>query len=243
MSLDDLPLEVVLDELASTYETVAALPPVVPDPGGRKPGKPGSRVPPGVTEIIDADEHDRAVAEVDSWAEFVAHVLIDEEPGIGKVPDHTPGRLRLAARWADRIENHPDEMLRYALCFDAVEHLRMMRRLARRHDRVVRTGSPCLVVTCPGTYEAVIDGPGFDGDLVCSNPACRDRVGHEQWSRWGARSEWVTVERAARLLNVSEDLVRQWAKRRHWRRKGEGRNVRYKTEDVTGKNETEEQSA
>lgn len=230
MTLDDVPLHAVLDDMAETYELVAALPPVLSETGARRPGKPGSRVPPGVSEILDVEEYDRTVTEVDSWAEFVVHVLIDEEPGIGKVSDSTPGRLRLAARWADKIENHPDEMLRYALGYDAVEHLKALRRLARRHNRTVRTGSACLRITCKGQYEAVIDGPELDGDLVCS--VCGDRVPPERWHQWSSRSEWVTVAHAARMLGISENAARIRAHREQWRRTGTGRDVRYATEDV-----------
>ena len=230
MSLDDLPLDIVLNEAATTYETLAALPPTASPIGARRPGKPGSKVPPGVNEILDAEEYETTITAVDDWAEYLAHHLLDIEPGIGRAPDHTPGRLRLAARWTDKLEQEPDLLARYAFKFDAVEHLKMLRRLVRRNNRVVRTGSACLNITCKGQYEAVIDGPDIDGDLVCSH--CKDRVPAEQWSRWGAQSEWVTVARAARILGISETAVRQRASRGNWARKGEGREVRYRTADV-----------
>lgn len=231
MSLDDLPLDIVLNEAATTYETLAALPPTASPIGARRPGKPGSKVPPGVNEILDAEEYTTTITAVDDWAEYLAHHLLDIEPGIGRVPDSTPGRLRLGARWTDKLEQEPDLLARYAFKFDAVEHLKMLRRLVRRNNRIVRTRSACLNITCKGTYEAVIDGPDLDGDLVCSH--CKDRVPAEQWSRWGARSQWVTVEHAANMLGISETAVRQRASRGNWRRRGEGREVRYRTEDVT----------
>ena len=231
MSLDDLPLDVVLNETADAYETLAALPPTASDTGGRRPGKPGSKVPPGVNEILDIEEHQTTITAVDDWALYLAHHLLDIEPGIGRIPNSTPGRLRLAARWTDKLEAEPDMFARYAFAYDAVEHLKVLRRLVKRNNRIVRTVSACLNVACKGAYEAVIDGPDIDGDLVC--PACKDRVPADQWSRWGARSEWVTVTHSARMLGISETAVRQRASRGGWRRRGEGREVRYRTEDVT----------
>lgn len=228
--MDNLPLHVVLDETATTYETVACLPPVVERASGKASGKPGSRMPPGMSEVIDRDEYQRAVDEVDEWAEFVAHVLIDEVPGIGSVPDSTPGRLRLAARWADRLEGHDDVMLRYAVQDDARKHLATMRRLARRGTRRVRTHSACMDVTCTGAYVAVIDGPDTTDELVCSR--CGDRVSRDVWEKWGSQAEWVTVEHAANLLGVSVQAVRQRASRGGWRRQGVGREVRYHMDDI-----------
>ena len=232
MTLDDMPLSVVLTELADAYETVAALPPVAALVGGRAPGKPGSKVPPGMSEVLDADEHERAISDTDEWALYVAHHLLDVEPGIGSVPDSTPGRLRLASRWAEVLRDEPDLMARYAFESDSRALLTTLRRLSRRGTRRVRTESPCLDVTCAGQYLADIDGPAADGDLVCSR--CGDRVAHEQWSRWGARVEWVTVEHAMNLLGVQTKMaVYQRAKREGWRRQGEGREVRYHVEDIT----------
>jgi len=221
-------LSTVLDETADTYETVAALAPTVERITGKTAGgKPGSRMPPGMAEVLDVDEYQRAVDDVDSWALYIAHHLLDTVPGIGSVPDSTPGRLRLAARWADRLENEPDVMARYAFASDARDHLATMRRLARRGTRRVRTHSACLDVTCRGEYIAEITGAG---DLVCSS--CGEKVPQEQWERWGTRTEWVTVEHAANMLGISAQAVRQRASRGGWRRRGEGREVKYWAEDV-----------
>ena len=229
---DNLPLNVVLDETADAYETVASLPPVVERGTGKASGKPGSRMPPGMSEVLDHDEYQRAVDEVDSWALYVAHHLLDVVPGIGSVPDSTPGRLRLAARWSERLSDEPDLMARYAFESDAREHWAAMRRLSRRGTRRVRTESPCLDITCVGRYVVTLDGPDADGGLVCTR--CGDKVPREQWERWGARTEWVTVEHAANMLGVSVMAVRQRASRGGWRRRGEGREVRYWAEDVDG---------
>ncbi|GAA1992804.1 hypothetical protein GCM10009718_33140 [Isoptericola halotolerans] len=232
MTLDELPLGTVLDELASTYETVASLPAVVERIGGASTGKPGSKLPPGMSETLDVDEHERAVHELDEWAEFVGHVLLDEGLA-GPVPDSTPGRLRFAATWSTVVENHPDIMLRYALQQDAREHLVTMRRLSRRGTRKVRTESACMDVACTGQFVATIDGPEVDGYIVCDR--CGMRVEKDVWERWGSRSEWITVERAMTILGVTtKQAVWQRAKRGKWRRQGDGRHVRYHAEDVRG---------
>lgn len=230
MSLDDVPFAVVLAELADAYETVAALPPVVERIDAGVPSRPGSRVPPGAAAVLDEDEYTTAVRSLDEWAEYVAHVVLDEVPGVGSVPDSTPARLRLASRWTDAL--WADRFLGYALEYDAREHLVTMRRLSKRGTRTVRTGSHCLIVTCAGEYIATIDGPGdVDGDLVCS--ACGDRVSKDTWERWGSRTEWVTVEHAMAILGVAtKQAVYQRAKRERWRRQGEGRSVRYHAGDV-----------
>jgi hypothetical protein len=230
--MTDTPLEAVLNETADAYETVASLPPVVERiPGKTSGGKPGSQMPPGMSEVLDVDEYERAVREVDEWALYVAHHLLDTVPGIGTVPDTTPGRLRLAARWADRLENEPDVMARYAFATDALEHRAAMRRLARRGTRRVKTHSACLDVTCTGQYVATLEGVEASGELVCDR--CGDRVPHETWERWGTRTEWVSVESAMRMLGVeTKQAVWSRAKREKWRRRGEGREVRYLAEDV-----------
>ncbi|MFB7798949.1 hypothetical protein [Isoptericola sp. NPDC056134] len=231
MSLDDMPLSTVLTELAETYETVVALGVAAVTAGGKATGKPGSRVPPGMSEVMDTDEFERAVREVDEWALYVGHHLLDVEPGIGSVPDSTPGRLRLAARWADMLSGDPDLMARYAFEGDARSMLTTMRRLSRRGTRRVRTGSACLTVTCPGQYVARIDEP--DGDIECST--CHDRVSYDHWSRWGSQQQWVTVEHAANMAGTTVAAVKVRAHRQGWRRTGTGRDVKYNADDVMGR--------
>jgi len=232
VSLDALPLSAVLDETATTYETVASLPPVVERVAtARNSGKPSSQPPPGASDLLDMDEYHRAVNAVDDWALFLAHLLVDEVDGIGSVPDSTPGRLRLASRWADRLENHDDAGLRYAIGLDAREHLIVLRRLSKRGTRVVRTNSACLNVACTGEYVATIAGPEVvDGALVCSG--CGQTIPREQWERWGAQAEWVTPERAANMLGITRAAVWQRAAREGWRRSGTRRTTRYHADDV-----------
>jgi hypothetical protein len=121
-------------------------------------------------------------------------------------------------------------MARYAFATDALEHRAAMRRLARRGTRRVRTHSACLDVTCTGQYVATLEGAQASSELVCDR--CGDRVPHETWERWGTRTEWVSVEHAANMLGISVQAVRQRASRGGWRRRGEGREVRYWAEDV-----------
>ena len=95
MSLESLDLRDRILELAERYETVVALDVTVTEaPAGRT--KPGSRVPPGAQEMLDADEIDRAVTATDEWAEFMAHVQARDPQGAdrGAVP---AGRVRRAA--------------------------------------------------------------------------------------------------------------------------------------------------
>ena len=232
MSIDTLPLTDVLAETATLYETVAALPSVVERVEvARHSGKPSSQPPPGAADLLDMDEYHRAVTDVDEWALFLAHVLVDEVDGIGSVPDGTPGRLRLASRWADKLEAHDDTHLRYAIGLDAREHLVVLRRMSKRGTRVVNTRSACLSVSCPGTFVATIAGPDVDDDLVCDR--CGSRVPRDQWERWGSRAEWVTPERAASILGISKAAVWQRASREDWRRTGTHRDVRYHRDDVT----------
>lgn len=232
MSIDTLPLTDVLAETATLYETVAALPSVVERvEAARNSSKPGSKPPPGASDLLDMDEYHRAVTAVDDWALFLAHVLVDEVEGIGSVPDGTPGRLRLASRWADRLEAHDDVHLRYAIGLDAREHLAMLRRVSKRGTRVVHTKSACIDPSCRGQYSATIAGPDVvDGALVCSH--CGERVPRERWERWGTKAEWITAEHAARLLGLTVHAVWQRAKREEWRRTGTHRATRYHKEDV-----------
>ena len=231
MTPDAMPLADVLDETATAYETVAALPTVVERvDAARSTGKPGSQPPPGAQDALDADEHARAVTAVDEWALFLARLLVDEVDGLGAVPGSTPGRLRLASRWAEHLEHHDDLMLRYAVGLDAREHLVTLRRLARRGTRVVRTTSACMDVSCRGEYVATIAGAEASSDLVCSS--CGQRVPQESWERWGARVEWITPQRAASILGIPVSTVRVWAHRYGWDRQGTGRAVRYLFADV-----------
>jgi ribosomal protein S27E len=231
MTLDDIPLDVVLTETAELYETVASLPAVVERAGAKVPSVPGSRMPPGMAEVLDVDEHQRALTELDDWALYVAHHLLDVEPGIGSVPDSTPGRLRLAARWAGTLSTDPDEFARYDFELVARDHLVTMRRLSRRGTRSVPT-TACLDVSCDGTYVATIAGADASDEIRCAR--CGDVVPRETWERWGARSEWVSVERAAGMLGVSVAATKMRASRGKWRRTGTGRDVRYLAEDVRG---------
>jgi hypothetical protein len=231
VSLDTLPLSVVLDETATLYETVAALPSVVERVrAARSSGKPGSQPPPGAGDLLDMDEYHRALHAVDEWALFLAHMLVDEIEGIGSVPASTPGRLRLASRWSEHLEQHADAHLRYAIGLDAREHLAVMRRMSKRGTRVVKTTSPCMDVACRGEYLATIAGPGTSDDLACSK--CGARVPQEQWERWGSRTEWVTPARVASMLSIPVSTVRVWAHRYAWDRQGTGREVKYLAADV-----------
>ena len=218
-----------LIELARLYETVASLD---VEPGlSVDATKPGSRVPPGVQEILDDDEVTRALQALADWAEFCVHVLADETGY--RSPELAPARLRAVAQ----IENvthfleHPDQFLAIAWCDDLREHLGTMRHLAKRGARPIRTHSACLDITCAGEYVAHPHGTDATDDLVCSG--CGDRVGWEVWHKWGSQSPWITVEHAMRILKVDSKMaVYSRAKREGWRRQGQGKTVRYHRDDV-----------
>lgn len=231
-SPDSMPLADVLAETATCYETAVTLGPVEQVPSARARAVAQSAPPPGVLEVLEDDEQHRAVTALDDWAGFVAHVLTDEVDGLGSVPATTPGRLRLASRWAEHLEDHDDVMLRYAIGLEAREHLVIFRRLSRRGTRTVPTRSACMDVACRGTYVATIAGPGTTDELVCDR--CGQRVPPEQWQRWGSRTAWITPEHAARLLGCSVQAVWQRASRGAWRRTGERRDTRYHRDDVMG---------
>jgi hypothetical protein len=228
----------IFEQLAESYERVASLPDVNLDAGGRISGKPGSRVPPGASTLLDADEYRRAVNAVDVYALYVVNVLIDEVPGIGSVPDETPGRLRVASRWAAELRGLPPQLW-YSVWADARDRLADMRRLERRGTRQVRTESACLTITCAGTYVAEQE-PDEERDWVLICSGCGDKVSSDVFSRWGARTEWITVDRAMTLLGVTRQGVYQRAKREKWRRRGgQGRDVRYHVGDIMDREERE----
>lgn len=226
-----------LRELAEHYETVASLD-LTPDPSGVR-GVPGSRVPPGAQAILDADEVGRVIGEVDAWAEFLVHVLVDERMEIGGSAHvqaaATPGRLRYAGDRADHFLDHDDELLRLAFADDLHEHLKAMRRLSKRALRFVRTGMACQDPTCTGQYVSALPRAGQQADGAITCDRCKHQVPHSVWSSWPrARVEWVTVEHAARIAGVSVPAVKMRASRLKWRRQGTGREVRYHVADVRG---------
>lgn len=228
-NLESLAVRDDLLELAAKYETVATLDVVPSGPVGRS--APGSRVPPGMQEILDADEINRVLLAVDDWAEFLAHVLIDDLEAV--VPDTTPARVRAAAEHADHFVNHEDELLAVSFLDELHDHLRAVRRLAGRGVRHIRTGMRCP--HCDGhLYSPLGDGESGDGALRCDKDA-RHQVPFIVWSTQPrARVKFITVEHAAHRLGTTNNAVRILASRRHWRRVGTGRDVRYLIDDVDG---------
>jgi len=219
-----------LRELADHYETVAAADPA--SQAGGATSKPGPRLPPGAMEMLDADEVRRALEPVDEWAEFCVHVLVDECDI--QAPDWTPGRLRTIGEHVAHFLGHDDVMLALSFVDDLREHLRALRRLARRGVRIVRTGMACQDPTCLGQYMSALPHAGHGDDAIeCER--CHHRVPHSVWSGWPrARVEWVTVEHAARIAGTTVAAVKMRASRGKWRRTGSGADVRYNIHDVRG---------
>lgn len=216
-------------ELAERYEQVAALDPLEVAEGLR--ASLGPRVPPGVQTFLDADEIAEALATVDRFARFAGHALVDALDAL-VLPDPTPARLRAIA--ADVGVLLDDARLGLDLDDEVRDLLRLMRRLARRAQRNIRTGIACQDPTCRGQLTAPVGGPDrHDDALACDR--CGRRVPFTVWSGWPrARVTYVTVEHAARLAGTTVVAVKQRASRQHWRRIGTGRDVRYHVEDVRG---------
>jgi len=222
-----------LREMADDYETVAALDRVSVVEGVRT--RPGSRVPPGAQEVLDADETSRALAQVDEWADFMARVLLDEadDPTL-TIPDSTPARLRLVGDHITVLLQIDDPLMVATELGPAgtLDVLRStMRHLAHRGERVIQTGRRCQEGACTGR---LVSRETSDGALVCDRDA-RHVVPWSVWSSWPRmRVQWITVEHAARMLGTTVAAVKMRASRGQWRRVGTGRDVRYSVDDVRG---------
>ena len=214
--------------LATLYETVAALEPVHPEPVRMTPA---SRVPPGMGEIIDADEVTRALIAVDEDAESWAHIILDASGGV--VPDSTPARLRWVGDRIGAILEDPDPLLVLSVLDDLHDRRKVLRRLSRRTVRVIRTGMRCQV-GCGGQYVSPLgSGEKHEGAIRCGR--CGHRVDFAVWSRWPrARVRYITAEHAAKILGTTVAAVRMRASRQQWKRVGTGADVRYDIHDVRG---------
>lgn len=215
-----------LREMAGLYETIASLD-LTPEPGGAH-GVPGSRVPPGMQEILDADEVTGGLTAITEWAAFWMHVLVDERDATD--PVLTPARLRHIGEDANHFIDHADEMLGLAFYTERRDHLKALRKLAQRGQRHVRTGMQCQDPLCVGHYIAAL-GATKEGAIECDK--CRHRVEYQVWSSWPrARVTYITIEHAANMSKITVNAVRVRASRGKWRRMGEGRDVRYHADDV-----------
>jgi len=223
-------------ELAERYETIAALDTTAKPTEQLMHTPPGSRVPPGMQEILDVDEHTRVITAVDDWAEFLAHVLADELDLAAPSPT-TPGRLRLAGQNADHftmLDEDDHGLMALAVQDDIYEHLNALRRLAGRSIRRVRTGHHCQDHACQGQYVSPLGASDdrHQDALECSK--CGHQVPYAVWSRWPtARVQYVTIERASDLLGITNlNTVRSKARRGKWRRIGTAKDMRYHIEDI-----------
>lgn len=167
----------------------------------------GVRTAPTSTPPIDLHTSD-LIAEVTSWAFFLARVLQDEvtvERGGRARPwspaDTTmPAMLAEIARWrVGHFTEHEDELLAAAIADDAAEFLRRVRAVvspsgARRVDLRI----PCLEhgtsdlgerVPCAGTYRTTLIPGRPLGDMVCSEDATHRMT----------PAEWQAAQRHRRL--------------------------------------------
>lgn len=217
-------------ELAERYETVAAIDVTQESPAGRSAM--GPRIPPGMQEVLDADEILQALAAIDDWAEFTAHVAMDECDAA--VPETTPARLRAVAEHSQHFADHDDELFALSFLDDLHDHLRAMRRLSSRGVRRIRTGMRCPKCDHGRLYSPLGEGDRGDDSLHCDKDP-RHVVPYSVWSSWPrARIRFITPEHAARLLETTVNAVRIRAHRHRWRRVGTGRDVRYHVDDVRG---------
>lgn len=217
-------------ELADRYETVVALD-IVPEVGEKGRTPPGSRVPPGMQQILDDDEIAGVVVAVDEWALFLVHVLMDERDLTPA--EATPARLRQVARDVEHFVSHPDEMLALSVVDDLRDHLRDMRRLSKRGVRKVRTGMRCEHRGCQGQLISPLGGNGDRTDDALECDRCHNKVPYMVWSSWPrARITYVTIEHAARIAGTTVPGVKMRASRNKWRRIGTGRDIRYHVDDV-----------
>lgn len=217
-------------ELADRYEQVGSLD-LAEARAIQVHTKPGSRVPPGMSEILDLDEIERALGLVDEYAEGWCHMLLDGS-AIDVVPDFTPARLRLLSMHAAWFVDNDDRLFAMTFVADLGELLRQTKNLACRGERRVHTWHRCTDPECKGWMTAVLGE--HNGDLTCSKAGCGVTVPYDTWSRWPhARREWITVEHAKNLCGAATiGATYKRAARLGWRKRGEGKEVRFKREDV-----------
>jgi hypothetical protein len=231
--MSDLDVRDRVLDLARLYEEVAALDLTVVAAEALGRPAPGSKLPPGLIEILDAEEVHSALAAVDADAVFWAHDIADDHDL--QVPGLTAARLRFVSQHVEHFTRHDDEMLALAFDDDLADRLREMRRLSRRGTKVIRTGRRCEEYGCTGKLISPLGREGSDkGDtaLICDADG-RHQVPYSVWSAWPrARVRYITVEHAARKLETTVPAVKMRASRGKWRRIGTGRDVRYDVRDV-----------
>jgi hypothetical protein len=231
--MSDLDVRDRVLDLARLYEEVAALDLTQAAVEALGRPAPGSKLPPGLMEILDAEEVHSALAAVDADAVFWAHDIADDHDL--QVPGLTAERLRFVSQHIEHFTQHDDEMLALAFDDDLAERLKEMRRLSRRGTKVIRTGRRCDEYGCTGKLISPLGREGSDkGDtaLICDADS-RHQVPYSVWSAWPrARVRYITVEHAARKLETTVPAVKMRASRGKWRRIGTGRDVRYDVRDV-----------
>jgi hypothetical protein len=217
-------------ELARTYETVAALD-LSAASGVVGHVAPASRVPPGMQQLLDAEEIAEELKAVDRWAEFFAHVAVDELQVT--MPDATSARLRAIAEHAGHFVGQDDERLAADFRHDVAHWLRRLKYLVDRDAKRIQTGVRCKHPTCKGSYISPLGSGGNRNDAALECDRCHDKVPYAVWSSWPkARVKYITAKHAARILHTTIGAVWVRAKRQKWRRIGTGRDVRYLVDDV-----------
>ncbi|GMA26181.1 hypothetical protein GCM10025864_39400 [Luteimicrobium album] len=192
--------------------------------GGRS--VPGSRLPPGVAEVLHEVDTDRALTMAYDLSEYVARVI---ESRCGEVL--RPSSIAGAQVLVDMTYDSEGRQIVYAIGQDIDDVRNALRAVIRKYVRVIHTGRECMDYGCDGHYTV----PSEDGDLlvplVCDG--CGHTVSYQAWREWPIVSEpWISPREAARRLSIQYDAVRKRASRERWRRRGKGREVEYASESV-----------
>ena len=139
-----------------------------------------TRLPPGVTALLDDDERTRTLALVETYLGAWCHMLLDADR-ITYTPATAPAQARTIAAHAEWFTGHDD--VRFALDFadDVAELAAQVTALATRGRRVLRTPKPCPDPGCSGHLTATVPG---DGHLRCDRArrGCEALVAFDTWA-------------------------------------------------------------
>lgn len=152
----------------------------------------GVRTIPASRVLIDTTVSD-LIAEIDSWARFLARILVDEIDWTPPTPTTTKRILDdIALARVGHFSSHPDEHLAAAVMDDAARLARtVMRTLDPNRRRRIRLGVPCLEhtttdlgqrVPCDGEYETWLYPDELLRDMVCSRDPAH-RMTPLEWQR------------------------------------------------------------
>jgi len=215
-------LSVVLGELAGAYDTLAVPQERQRQDKLRRTAHSKMLPPPGAGQVLDDDERLRLRDEIFTYAAKTCFHLFDHRV-IEQIPHTVPDRLREASKHVGALTIRDG--------YKARELLRHARRIIAPKN-LINTGQICLMPICEGVY--LVDASETEPDLVCNR--CGDRVPFGRWQAWPKQTSdaYVSPEYAATLLGTTVGSIRVRANRGKWRRRQQGREVRYHLGDVVG---------